>query len=157
MTYDVGRHGPSAGERGGLAGGDLFLRRIWRSTRSRWQRFVLLALAIWAVYSLALSPHGWLRMTALRRRADELRLELASLAASRDSLNLMVSRFDSSAEDLLEHRAREEFGFARPNERIYVLPRDVEDARLRAEEETRGGQRFTDRDPSRIRMKSALQ
>jgi cell division protein FtsB len=121
------------------------LRKIWHSTRGRWMRFLLLAFVVWSVYSLVLSPHGWLRLDALRRDVSQQEEACAVLAGSRDSLNLIAAELDRGEEYILERRAREDFGFARPNERIYMLPQDAEDERCIGEAAAHGGETFSQR------------
>jgi cell division protein FtsB len=67
------------------------------------------------------------------------------LEARRDSLDRVLAQIDRGERVVLERRAREEFGFARKNERIYLLPEDAEDDRTCDEAEIRGGERFSDR------------
>ena len=61
------------------------LRKIWHSTRGQWKRFALLAFIAWSAYSLMLSPHGLLRLEALKRDAARSQLACEALGVSRDS------------------------------------------------------------------------
>lgn len=124
-----------------------FLRKIWHSTRTRWQRFALALFVGWATYLLLLSPQGWLQLWRLRRDARELRQEIAQLSNTREALDRIIVDLTHDDPPLLERRAREEFGFARDNERIYVLPFDAQDRRCMRQAELHGGERFRDRDP----------
>ena len=74
----------------------------------------------------------------------EIKLSRA-LGVSRDSLKLITAELDCGEDYLLERRAREEFGFVRPNERVYLIPDDPEDDRCIGEAAARGGERFSDR------------
>jgi cell division protein FtsB len=139
------RLAPATIPRDPFSGEELFLRRVWRSTRIQWHRFAVGALVIWAVYALVLSPHGWLRMGALKRLATAEEGWNAALGARRDSLDLVLARIDRGERSVWEERAREDFGFAGKNDRIYLLPTDTEDARIRSEAEIHGGDRFSDR------------
>ena len=139
------RRAPSSIPRDPYSGEELFLRRVWRSTRIQWGRFAVGAFVIWAAYSLVLSPHGMLRLSALKRTVvAEEQLNVA-LAARCDSLGQVMARIDRGEKSVLEERARNDFGFAGPNERVYRLPADAEDDHIRSEAEIRGGDRFSDR------------
>jgi len=134
------------GVRDPLPGGeDLFLRRVWRSTRVQWHRFAVGAFVIWAAYSLILSPHGWLRLAALKRQVAAEQRQIDALESRRDSLDLVVAQIDRGEKGVLERRAREEFGFARKSDLIYLVPSDTEDDRTRSEAEIHGAERFSDR------------
>jgi len=129
----------------GQGGETLFLRKFWQSTRSRWQRFALLGFVVWAVYTLVLSPHGWLQLMAVRQDVNALQKEVDELERRRAGLGQLELEMDTQEPFQLEKRAREEFGYARENERIYLLPRNGEDDRCLTEGELRGGDRFSDR------------
>jgi cell division protein FtsB len=139
------RHAPSSIPRDPFSGEELFLRRVWRSTRIQWHRFAVVAFVIWAAYALALSPHGALRLAALKRTVAAEEQLNATLAMRRDSLDQVMARIDRGEKSVLEERARNDFGFAGPNERVYRLPADAEDDHTRSEAEIRGGDRFSDR------------
>jgi cell division protein FtsB len=145
LSRGLTRRLPASLPRDPFSGEELFLRRVWRSTRIQWMRFALGAFLIWAAYSLILSPHGWFHLAALRQQVAVEAQANAALEAKRDSLDLVVADIDRGGSDVLVRRAREEFGFARENERVYLLPVDAEDSRSRAEAEIRGGDRFSDR------------
>lgn len=121
------------------------LRRIWQSTRGQWRRFALLALGVWSLYSLVLSPHGWLRRAALARQVERREAACETLRGTRDSLDLVIADLDLGSGYMLERRAREEFGFVRPNERVYRLPDDSEDDRCIGEAAAHGGETFSER------------
>jgi cell division protein FtsB len=139
------RHAPSSIPRDPFSGEELFLRRVWRSTRIQWHRFAVGAFVVWAAYSLALSPHGALRLAALKRVVTAEEQLNATLAMRRDSLDQVMARIDRGEKSVLEERARNDFGFAGPNERVYRLPADANDDHTRSEAEIRGGDRFSDR------------
>jgi len=139
------RHASSSIPRDPYSGEELFLRRVWRSTRIQWHRFAVGAFVIWAAYSLALSPHGALRLAALKRVVTAEEQLNATLAMRRDSLDQVMARIDRGEKSVLEERARNDFGFAGPNERVYRLPADADDDHTRSEAEIRGGDRFSDR------------
>ncbi|MCK4414625.1 MAG: septum formation initiator family protein [Candidatus Eisenbacteria sp.] len=129
-----------------ISGGEaLFLRKLWHSTRNRWRRFAILALGLWALYALILSPHGWLQLTSLRSEVRTLRGELSELRNRKAALDHALGELDRREDFLLQKRAREEFGFARENERIYLLPADAEDERCLQRAEIAGADRFSDR------------
>ena len=128
----------------------LFLRKFWRSTRGRWQRLALGAFALWALYSLALSPNGWLQLMRTRKEVEALESEVRTLKMRTSSLDRMGAEMQANERFQMEKRAREDFGYARENERIYVLQRDAEDERCLTEGELRGGDRFSDR-PASVR------
>ncbi|MFH1144382.1 MAG: septum formation initiator family protein [Candidatus Eisenbacteria bacterium] len=123
----------------------LFLRKLWHSTRGRWQRFALVAFLLWAIYALALSPHGLLRLNSVRKQVQALESDVEELERRQACLDRLDSEMDLHEPFQMEKRAREDFGYARDNERIYVLPRDPEDDRCLTEGELRGGDRFSDR------------
>jgi cell division protein FtsB len=124
---------------------DPFLRKIWHSTRERWQRFALLGITVWATYALVLSPSGWIQLSRLRGRANDLNREISSLTAARDSLDQILADWSICGPQHLERSAREDYGFARANERIYRLPFDEEDSRRLRDGWLHGGDRFSDR------------
>jgi cell division protein FtsB len=122
-----------------------FLRRLWHSTRERWQRFALIGFVVWATYILLLSPQGWIQLWKLHGQAGSVQQEIASLNRQKDALDRMLVELDESGTFLLERRAREEFGYLRENEHSYVLPDDPEDKRCLDEAELHGGDCFSDR------------
>lgn len=132
------------GERGATAGSPV-LRRLWQSTRGQWKRFALLAVGVYSLYSLLLSPHGWLRLAALKSQVQRREAACQMLRASRDSLDLVLAELDRGGGYILERRAREEFGFLRSNERAYILPRDAEDDRCIGEAAAYGAETFSQR------------
>lgn len=104
-----------------------FLRKLWQSGREQWRHFVLVGILLWAAYSLLLSPGGTIHLTKLRHQANRLEEEIGRLEGTRDSLDLVLQAVDEKDAFVLERIVREEFGFARDNERIYILPPDPED------------------------------
>jgi len=126
-------------------GETLFLRKIWQSTRTRWQRFALFAFILWALYTLILSPHGWLQLMSAREDVRALKQEMSELERRRDALDKLENEMAVREPYQLEKRAREEFGYARENERIYLLPRNADDDRCLTDGELRGGDCFSDR------------
>lgn len=145
LSRGQSRRVPSSIPRDPYSGEELFLRRVWRSTRIQWHRFAVGAFVVWAAYSLVLSPHGALRLSALKRTVAAEEQLNAELASRRDSLDQVMARIDRGEKGVLEERARNDFGFAGPNERVYRLPADAEDDHIRSEAEIRGGDRFSDR------------
>jgi cell division protein FtsB len=145
ISRGLSRRAPASIPRDPFSGEELFLRRVWRSTRIQWLRFAAGAFLIWAAYSLVMSPHGMFHLSALRRQVEAEAQANAVLEGRRDSLDLVVADIDRGGTGALVRRAREEFGFARANERVYLLPVNAEDSRTRAEAEIRGGDRFSDR------------
>jgi len=122
-----------------------FLRKLWRSTRDRWHRFAVGGFVVWAAYTLLLSPQGWIQLSRLQQRTQLLRGNVRCLEGELAGLDRTVAELDRRGPEVLEKRAREEFGFLRPNERIYALPYDAEDARCLREAEVYGSECFSDR------------
>ncbi|MBD3235645.1 MAG: hypothetical protein GF330_02950 [Candidatus Eisenbacteria bacterium] len=128
------------------------LRKLWHSTRRRWRRILLGIFVGWAGYLLLLSPEGWLQLWRLRRQARDLRAEITRLDETKAALDHVLTELSEQDAPLLERRAREEFGFARDNERLYLLPYDARDRRCVRQGELQGGERFLDREaPARER------
>jgi len=123
----------------------LFLRKLWHSTRTRWQRLGLVAFFLWVVYAVMFSPHGWLQLIAVRRQVQELQNEVDELERRKASLDRLQQEMDWHEPFQMEKRAREDFGYARENERIYLLTPDDADDRNLTEGELSGGDRFSER------------
>lgn len=122
-----------------------FLRKIWRSTRTRWQRLALVAFVGWVMYALLLSPHGWLQLMAVRRQVQALESEVSELERRETWLGQMSEQMETDEQFYLDKRAREDLGYARENERVYKLTPNDEDDRFLTEGEIRGGERFSER------------
>lgn len=141
----LNRRAPADPARAGAERDDQFLRKVWHSTRERWQRLALLGILGWASYSLILGPDGGIQLWHLRGRAENLRGEISALAATRDSLDRILDDWIIYGDQYLERTAREDYKFARENERIYLLPYDEEDDRCVRDALIHGGDRFSDR------------
>ena len=95
-------------------------------------------------------PNGWLQLMRTRKEVEALESEVRTLKMRTSSLDRMGAEMQANERFQMEKRAREDFGYARENERIYVLQRDAEDERCLTEGELRGGDRFSDR-PASVR------
>ena len=107
-----------------------FLRKLWQSGREQWRRFAVGGFLLWAVYTVLLSPGGAIHLFRLQRDSDRLQARINQLAATCDSLDTVLEAIENRDPMMLERVAREEFGYARPNERIYVVAPDATDRRL---------------------------
>ena len=99
-----------------------FLRKRWYPSREQWRRYTFAAVLCWAGYSLILSPGGAIHLKRLQQETQILDAQLARLEATHDSLSWALANIEEGDPFLIERLAREEFGLARDNERIYVLP-----------------------------------
>ncbi len=106
-----------------------FLRKLWQSSREQWRRMTVAGVLIWAGYTVLLSPGGTFHVMKLRNHAERVERAVARLEATEDSLQRVIEDIDEGDPAVTERIAREEFGFSRDNERIYVLPDDAEDRR----------------------------
>jgi len=101
-----------------------FLRKLWQSSREQWWRMAVLGVSIWGLYAILFSPGGALHLLKLRHQAQWGDAQVARLEAACDSLERVILVVQGGNPAALEWLAREEFGFVRTNERIYVLPED---------------------------------
>jgi cell division protein FtsB len=104
-----------------------FLRKLWQSSREQWRRTAVVGVIFWALYAVLFSPGGAFRLIKLRHQTERVNLEVARLEAACDSLERVILAVQGEDPAALERVAREEFGFVRDNERIYVLPADAVD------------------------------
>jgi cell division protein FtsB len=102
-----------------------FLRRLWHSSRDQWRRATLIAVALWSVYSLILSPDGALRLLHLQRDVQVLEEEIIQLDGVRDSLGQFLLALDQGDPFALERVARERYGMAREHEQVLRLGRET--------------------------------
>jgi cell division protein FtsB len=122
-----------------------FLRKIPRPSRQQWSRFLLCGFLIWAAYSLLLGPSGTLRYLRLEKEAAQLEEQIARAEATCDSLDQLLAAMDAGSPFLLERIVREEFGFARTNERVYTLPYNPEDQQCLSRAHRYAGETFAER------------
>lgn len=106
-----------------------FLRKRWYPSREQWRRYAFAGVLCWAGYSLILSPGGAIRLRQLQGESEQLDAQLARLQTAHDSLAWTLETLERGDPFLLERMAREEYGLARENERIYVLPGNQADYR----------------------------
>jgi cell division protein FtsB len=90
----------------------------------------VLGIFVWGISAILFGPGGTFHVLKLRQQAERVDLEVARLAAACDSLERVLMAVEGPNTAALEWIAREEFGFARDNERIYVLPADAVDRQL---------------------------
>jgi hypothetical protein len=90
----------------------------------------VLGVFVWGVSAILFGPGGTFYVMKLRHQAERVDLEVARLEAACDSLERVLVAVDGHNPAALEWIAREEFGFARENERIYKLPADAVDRQL---------------------------
>jgi cell division protein FtsB len=129
---------PAAWDRGPLTSAEVaarrqeghFLRKLWQSSREQWRRTAVLGVLVWAAYAILFSPGGTFHVIRLRHHAERVEQEVARLASACDSLEQVIRAVEGGDPTALERVAREEYGFVRGNERIYVLPSDALDRRL---------------------------
>lgn len=107
-----------------------FLRKLWQSSREQWWRMAVLGVGIWGLYAIFFSSGGTFQLLKLRHQARGTDTQVARLEAACDSLERVILAVQGGDPTALERVAREEFGFVRANERIYVLPEDDLDRQL---------------------------
>ncbi|MCK4302704.1 MAG: septum formation initiator family protein [Candidatus Eisenbacteria sp.] len=134
----------------------LFLRKIWRSSREQWRRFALAGFVAWTAYSLLLNPGGFVHLLKLRGQTARLENAIRQAAATSDSLDRVLVAMEAGDPFLLERVAREQFGFAHKNERIYLLPHDEEDWRQLDHAEQHGTETFSERRGQRVKIHSRI-
>lgn len=107
-----------------------FLRKLWQSSREQWRRMAVLGVVVWAAYAILFDPGGTFHLIKLRHQAQRVEREVARLEAACDSLEQVIRAVESGDPAALVRVAREEYGFAGDDERIYVLPADPQDRKL---------------------------
>ncbi|MEO7425304.1 MAG: septum formation initiator family protein [Fibrobacteria bacterium] len=93
--------------------------------RSKWLRYVLLAVAGLGVYHILSGPSGAVNVIRLRNENAKLAGELDSLALRKQALEIEKQRLEKDSA-FIEGVARRELGMAKPNEKVYrFVPPDV--------------------------------
>jgi len=90
------------------------------------RRWLLLLACGLLVYEFVFSSHGFLTLRRLNRQATALEERRVDREAEKTALIEKRRRIESG--EALEEVAREEHGYARPGEEIYVLPAPEEAA-----------------------------
>ncbi|MFC1572700.1 septum formation initiator family protein [Candidatus Eisenbacteria bacterium] len=128
-----------------LSSENLFLRKIWRSSRQQWRRFALVGILLWTAYSLVLSPGGAIHLLRLRGLEAEIEREIEAYEGKRDSLDRVLMAIDAGDAFQYEKVARERFGFAYPNDRVYMLPNHPQDRLSLSLAARHGAETFSER------------
>ncbi len=90
------------------------------------RRWLLLLACGLLVYTFIFSSHGFLTLRRLHRQAAALEARRITREAEKAALTEKRRRIESG--EALEEVAREQHGYARPGEEIYVLPAPEEAA-----------------------------
>ena len=85
-----------------------------------WKLLAALVVAAGAGYLLYAAEGGWLDLQQRGVRLAELEAEVARLEAQNDSMRQVLHRLKNDPA-YLEKLAREQFGMARPGERLYRI------------------------------------